>query len=186
MFRNLICSKFLLKLSYFNLICFLSFGAFAHKVNIFAEIDKDAINITCYYSKGEYVRKGEIKIFETKSDKLIYKGMTDEKGFLSFKVPEAIIKDNSDIKIILNAGMGHHAKWSMPYKEILESREILKENFSLKLEKERKRNEFKKEKIIGSSEIPFSRIVLGVIMIFTIFSFTYLLRKRKRAENIEL
>jgi len=179
-FRVLICSNLLIKLLYFTLIGFLSFEAFAHKVNIFAEADSDVVNVSCYYSKGEKVHAGEIKVLETKNGNLIYRGTTDKNGLLSFKIPEIIIKNNSDIKIILDAGMGHRAEWDMSCREVLESQKTFKENSSLSVEQRRKRNEVKKEKAVERSEISFYRVVLGLTIFFIIFTLAYFLARKKK------
>ncbi len=178
--KNVRCSNLLMKLLYATLIGFSSLGSFAHKVNIFAEVHSGVVNINCYYSKGEKVHAGEIKVLETKDGSLIYSGTTDENGLLSFKIPEIVIKNSSDIKIILNAGMGHRAEWNVSFKDILESRKVLNENSSLILEQERKRNEVEKEKTVERSEISFPRVISGVIMLLTVSALAYFLtRKRK-------
>lgn len=161
--ENIRCSNLFKKLLYTILICFLSYGAAAHKVNIFAEVDSGIVNISCYYSKGKKVRSGEIKVLETKNGNLIYKGITDESGFLSFKIPEAAMKYNSDLKIILDAGMGHRAEWNISYKEILESQKILKN-----------------EKTVESSEISFLKVIFGLTVLFIVFTLAYFLTKKKK------
>jgi len=181
-FRNIICPNILIKLAYVILIGFPPFGVLAHKVNIFAEVDLDIVNISCYYSKGEKVHAGEIKVLETKNGNLIYRGATDENGLLSFKIPEIVIKDNSDIKIILDVGMGHRAEWDVSCKEILESRKIFKENTSLSLEQKTKRNEVKKEKAVEKSKISFARVILGLIILFIVFTIAYFLKKKKKGD----
>ena len=180
-FKNA-CPHFLIRLLHVILIGFLPSVVLAHRVNIFAEVDAGVVNINCYYSKGEKVHDGKIKILEARNGSLIYKGTTDKNGFLSFTIPEIVVKDNSDIKIILDAGMGHRAEWNVSYKEILESLENLKGNPSLSLWQKRNSNEVKNENAAERYGIQLSRIVLGLIMIFIVFTFAYFLTKKKRGE----
>jgi nickel transport protein len=46
-------------------------------------------------------------------------GKTDNKGEFSFKIPKV-----TDLRIVLNAAMGHKAEWTVPESEIRESGDI--------------------------------------------------------------
>ena len=84
----------------------------AHKVMIFAWVEGDTIFTESKFSGGKRVRKGDVTVYGLKGNRLL-KGKTDEQGRFSFKIPE-----KTALKIVLLAGMGHRAEWTVPLHEI--------------------------------------------------------------------
>ena len=62
-----------------------------------------------------------VVIFDEDGKKLL-EGKTDNKGEFSFKIPKV-----TDLRIVLNAAMGHKAEWTVPETEIREAGNILEE-----------------------------------------------------------
>jgi len=93
--------------------------ALAHKVMIFAWVEGDTIFTESKFSGGKKAIHAPVVIFDKDGKKLL-EGKTDNKGEFSFKIPKL-----TDLKIVLNAGMGHKAEWTVPESEIREAGAIL-------------------------------------------------------------
>jgi nickel transport protein len=84
----------------------------AHRVNIFAWVEGDTIFVECKYPDGTKVHEGVIRVFDSAGKELL-KGKTNDKGEFSFKVPK-----RDDLKIVLEAGMGHRAEWPLSKQDL--------------------------------------------------------------------
>jgi nickel transport protein len=78
--------------------------AFAHRVNIFAQVEGDSVVGQCYYSDGTPVRNQKVEVLRSSGAKLL-ELMTDDDGY--FKFSPGV---REDLKIVLYAGMGHKAE----------------------------------------------------------------------------
>lgn len=90
----------------------LSQQALAHKLNLFAYAEGDTISVEGYFADGRKAQNSAVKVLDS-SGKVLVEGMTDGEGKYLFKVPQ-----KSDIKIILNAGMGHQGEFAMSAAEL--------------------------------------------------------------------
>ena len=86
--------------------------AYAHRVMIFAWVEGDKVFTQSKFSGGKKVKGGKILVSDLRG-KNILEGKTDDKGEFSFTVPE-----KTALKIVLVAGMGHRAEWTIPLNEI--------------------------------------------------------------------
>jgi len=93
--------------------------ALAHKVIIFAWVEGDTVFTESKFSGGKKAIHAPVVIFDKDGKKLL-EGKTDNKGEFSFKGPKV-----TDLKIVLNAAMGHKAEWTVPESEIREASAIL-------------------------------------------------------------
>jgi len=93
--------------------------ALAHKVIIFAWVEGDTVFTESKFSGGKKAINARVEIFDKDGKKLL-EGKTDNKGEFSFKIPKL-----TDLRIVLNAGMGHKAEWTVPESEIREAGDIL-------------------------------------------------------------
>ena len=91
--------------------------AYAHKVMIFAWVDGDTVFTQSKFSGGKKVKGGKIAVYNT-HEKILLEGKTDDEGEFSFKVPE-----KTTLKIVLYAGAGHRAEWTLPKEDIEEMSE---------------------------------------------------------------
>lgn len=89
--------------------------AIAHKAVIFAYVEGDIIHTESKFSGGRKVVNSLVAVYNQKGDKLL-EGKTDEHGEFSFRIPEI-----TELKIVLNAGMGHRAEWIVPVEDLLEN-----------------------------------------------------------------
>jgi nickel transport protein len=90
----------------------LSFPALAHKVTIFAWVEGDTVFTESKFSGGKRAINAQIVVFDSQGKQLL-EGKTDKKGEFSFKIPKI-----TDLRIVLNAAMGHKAEWTIPESEI--------------------------------------------------------------------
>jgi nickel transport protein len=89
--------------------------ALAHKVMIFAWVEGDTVFTESKFSGGKKVLNAPVVIFDKDGKKLL-EGKTDNQGEFSFKIPKV-----TDLRIVLNAAMGHKAEWTVPESEIREA-----------------------------------------------------------------
>jgi nickel transport protein len=57
------------------------------------------------------VNQGKITVLDPKTDKVLLTGQTDEQGKFSFKMPAEAAPQKMDLKIVIDAAMGHRAEW---------------------------------------------------------------------------
>jgi nickel transport protein len=86
----------------------LAGNAHAHRVSVFAWVQGDTVHVETKFSGGKKVKGGRIVVTDSSGVELLT-GKTDNSGEFSFKIPR-----RTDLKIILEAGMGHRAEWTVP------------------------------------------------------------------------
>jgi nickel transport protein len=86
----------------------VSVNAWAHRVNVFAWTEEDTVYVESRFSSGKKVSAGKIIVTDSQGVELLT-GQTNNQGEFSFKRPQA-----TELKIILDAGMGHRAYWILP------------------------------------------------------------------------
>lgn len=79
----------------------------AHKVNMFAYVEGDSIYIEGYFADGKKAAAAQVTLVDGGGNTLAT-AVTDAEGQLTLPVPT---KDN--IRIILNAGMGHQTEYTI-------------------------------------------------------------------------
>lgn len=96
-----------------GLVCTHAGSLWAHKVIIFAWVEGDTVHTESKYPRGKKVKGGQVMVFDKQGQKLL-EGKTDDQGLFSFTIPK-----RTDLKIVLNAGMGHRAEWTIAAQELL-------------------------------------------------------------------
>jgi len=94
-------------------------NALAHKVTIFGWVEGDTVLTESKFSGGKKAMNAPVVVFDKDGKKLL-EGKTDNKGEFSFKIPKV-----TDLRIVLNAAMGHKAEWMIPESEIREAGPIV-------------------------------------------------------------
>ncbi len=89
-------------------------GADAHRVYVFAWVEGETVFTESYFSSRSPVVHGKIQVFDLSGQKLL-EGTTDSKGMFSFNYKKAM-----DLKIVLDAGMGHRAEYVLRASEFPE------------------------------------------------------------------
>lgn len=92
--------------------------AFAHRVNIFAFVDGDAVQVECSFSRSQKVRFGEVTASDAVTGEVVFSGKTDDKGIMRFSPPQSLLRSGHDMLLSLNAGEGHKNTWSVSAKEL--------------------------------------------------------------------
>ena len=90
----------------------------AHRVNIFAYVDGDAIQVECYFSKSRKVINGSLLFTDLETRVTLLEGTTDEQGVFRFRPDAAFLKTGHGLNILLNAGAGHQKEWRISPEEL--------------------------------------------------------------------
>ena len=88
-------------------ICGFHGNVLAHRVTIFAWVDGNTVHTQSRFSGGKAVQNGRISVYNSQG-KLLLTGNTDSAGEFYFNLP-----GTADIRIVLDAGMGHGNEWVM-------------------------------------------------------------------------
>ncbi len=86
--------------------------ALAHNVTVFAWVEGDTVHVESKFSGGRRPVAAPVEVYDTRGN-LLLKGVTDEKGEFSFKVPK-----KTEMKVVLLAGMGHKGEWTIPLSDL--------------------------------------------------------------------
>ncbi|MDP4977884.1 MAG: hypothetical protein NWQ21_00365 [Desulfobacterales bacterium] len=86
--------------------------ALAHNVTVFAWVEGDTVHVESKFSGGRRPVAAPVEVFDTRGN-LLLKGVTDDNGEFSFKVPE-----KTEMKVVLLAGMGHKGEWTIALSDL--------------------------------------------------------------------
>ncbi len=89
----------------------LTTPALAHRVLVFAYAEGDTIHTESKFIPDTPVRQGKVMVLDAKSGQELLTGQTDDKGKFSFKIPAAALAEKMDLKIVVEAAMGHRGEW---------------------------------------------------------------------------
>ena len=87
----------------------------AHKVSIFGWVEGDMVHTQSKFMGGKRPEQALVEVFDT-SGNLLLEGKTDSQGLFSFQAPR-----KSDMQIVLTAGMGHRADWTITCSDFQET-----------------------------------------------------------------
>lgn len=96
----------------------LSGVSMAHKVNVFAYADGDAVQVECYFTRSQKVRHGNVRVTDSVTGETLLAGVTDEQGLFRFQPDAGFLKTGRGMKILLNAGEGHQSDWEVAPEEL--------------------------------------------------------------------
>ena len=96
-----------------------SSASHAHRVNIFAYVDGDAVQVECYFSKSQKVKNGRLFFSDHETGIILLEGTTDEQGMFRFRPDAAFLKTGHGLNILLNAGEGHQNDWQISPEELM-------------------------------------------------------------------
>ena len=129
------------------ILIFMPNSGFCHRINIFCYVDGNYINCEARFTPGGALKNGKIILTSIQTGKVLLKTKTDEKGKVSFKIPEEALKNHWDLKVICDAEMGHKNFWIVKADEINQGQAT-----DLSQEYEQKEKEHK-EKTISKKEL---------------------------------
>lgn len=96
----------------------LSGEARAHRVNVFAYVDGDAVQVECGFSKSQRVRNGKLTITDLETGEPVLEATTDANGEFRFRPSDAFLASGHGLKIRLDAGEGHQDEWKISAEEL--------------------------------------------------------------------
>ncbi len=96
-----------------------SVPGWAHKVNVFAYVEGDTVVVEGYFSGNVKAQDSPVEVFASDGKKIL-EGKTDSKGMYSFKLAD-LPPIKGDIKIVLDAGMGHRADFTLSMSDLSSS-----------------------------------------------------------------
>jgi len=134
-------------------IYFLLFSlAFAHKLNVFYDIENGKIVIYSYFSDGKPLVNGRVKLIDALSGKVILKGKTNKEGkFICNFLPP------SNYKVVVEGKFGHRGVTEILKEDILDSSDnITFENQSKFIED---KNKIKKDNIDYSKNLNLTTFI---------------------------
>jgi len=89
----------------------------AHKVNVFAYVDGNSVVTDSGYSRSKRVHDGAIEVYDAASGAMLLSGPTDENGRFDFEIPAEARAGKMDLRLLLKAGTGRQAEWTVKYDE---------------------------------------------------------------------
>ena len=90
----------------------------AHGVYVYAWVDGGTVYTESYFGAKGKVKGGLIKVYDLSGKKLL-QGKSNDQGEFSFKSPQ-----KSDLRIVVEAGMGHRNEYVLKAEELLGTDEI--------------------------------------------------------------
>ncbi|MDR2055403.1 MAG: cobalamin biosynthesis protein CbiL, partial [Desulfovibrio sp.] len=91
--------------------------SFAHRVNIYAWLEGDGVQVRCAFSRSSPAKNGRITVYAATDGRELLSGVTDDQGTFRFPVPEQA--KESGLRIRINAGEGHENEWLMDAREFV-------------------------------------------------------------------
>lgn len=95
----------------------LSSLAWAHRVNIFAYVDGNRVITDSGYSRSKRVHDGTVEVYDASTGDMLLSGDTAEDGGFDFEIPDQARANHADLRLLLKAGTGHQAEWTVKYDE---------------------------------------------------------------------
>lgn len=92
--------------------------ASAHRVNIFAFVDGDAVQVECGFNRSQKVKQGTVEVFDATTGVQLLQGTTDDNGVFRFPVTAELRKAGHDLNIRIIAGEGHQNDWTVAADEL--------------------------------------------------------------------
>jgi nickel transport protein len=93
------------------LICALATPALAHRVLVFAFTEGDTVRTESKFVPNTPCKQGKVIVQDAKSGKELLTGQTDDQGKFSFTIPAEAKAQKMDLKIVVEAAMGHRGEF---------------------------------------------------------------------------
>lgn len=90
----------------------LSFSAAAHRVNLFAWSEGNAVQVESKFSDSTPVKGGKLTVTDTATGKVLATGKTSDSGTWRFTLPAGYHSEKG-VTVAVAAGEGHAATWEM-------------------------------------------------------------------------
>ena len=92
----------------------------AHRVNVFAYVEGNSVQVECSFSKSNRVREGKLFFLDRETQSVVHEATTDEQGCYTLKAGDIapILDAGHGLLIRLVAGEGHQHEWEMDAEEL--------------------------------------------------------------------
>lgn len=94
------------------LLLFSAAPTLAHKVNLFAYVERGVVYTESYFPDGSPVAGGKVLVYDSQKS-LLLEGKTDSKGLFQFAIPKV-----DDLTIAVEASMGHRNSYRLERSEV--------------------------------------------------------------------
>ena len=112
-------SKWVLAVFLLLAVGLVSTPALAHRVLVFAYAEGGSIYVEGKFVPNTPVRQGKVLVLDQKTEKVLLTGKTNDQGKFSFKIPAQAAAQKMDLKIVVEAAMGHQGEWLLKAKSYL-------------------------------------------------------------------
>ena len=89
----------------------LAVDGWAHRVNIFCWVEGKEVVSESAFPSGTPVHEGTIRVFAEDADRKLLEGSTDTQGRFRFRIPKQAIDNAWDLRVEIDAGVGHVNSW---------------------------------------------------------------------------
>ncbi len=87
--------------------------AAAHRVNVFAWVEGDAVRVESEFNRGNPVKGGAVAVYGADAADPFLTGVTDAAGAFRFAIPMNLQENPVDMRIEVAAGQGHLGAWTV-------------------------------------------------------------------------
>lgn len=94
-----------------GLVLYLTTPAWAHRVNIFAFVDGNEIQVECSFNRSQKVKQGKVEVRNTITGLVVAEGKTDDAGVFRFAITPDMRQAANDLQVRIVAGEGHQNDW---------------------------------------------------------------------------
>jgi nickel transport protein len=85
--------------------------ALAHRLLVFAYSEGNTIHTESTLIPNTPVRQGQVQVLAAPSGKVLLTGTTNDQGKFSFAIPPEAAAQQMDLKVAVEAAMGHRGEW---------------------------------------------------------------------------
>lgn len=93
-------------------------AALAHRVSIFAWVESGKVRSVSQFDRDHKAQDAAVEVRTLADNVVVLQGRTDASGEFDFPIPETAKGGKTGLKLLLNAGQGHEAQWTVEATEL--------------------------------------------------------------------
>lgn len=94
-----------------SVVLVMALPGLAHRVLVFAVAEGEKIKVEAKFVPDTPVRQGTVRVLEAEAGRELLTGTTDEQGKFSFPIPAEAREKRLNLRIVVEAAMGHRGEW---------------------------------------------------------------------------
>ena len=98
-------------------LCVAATPVWSHRVNVFAYAEADSVRTESYFADGRKCSSATVSLLDASGQSLA-SAPTDDQGLACLPVPRLPPEERSDLRVVLEASMGHRAEYALAASEI--------------------------------------------------------------------